>query len=509
MNIETYTFKTRRASYPIIFQFVCMAVLSNCENSDSKRELSSTDKLTREKNVRTTENKLSPTKFSGGSTKISAEVVISTDDPNEICSTKTYLDRNGDEKRGLKDCGQSGLSTCQTDGEVGCITTSSVVALEKSKILPGNIRNGMSIGGVTGQYPSVTYPLSGASGTPDLNATDFNSQVTSAAAFEYWDSAGSRHSSSGDADLVTGNIKTGITIFGVAGSDGPVVDAWDLRVGTSVSGVTGKLRVNCRNRAKTSIYNYDGVVSSLPNTAVSTGTDIDVWDTIDDYANDTGLPSGKPTLWSSTTDYDCGGAELTSGDDNVWKDVTTGGCIANSECVMKDKISNREWSGVPSPQAGANITNGSPVVSGINASALRVNMRVTAAGIPSGAYIIALNTGSGELTLSQNATATSTVTVRFNDMQWNAAVAYCDGLSWNGQTDWRLPTQKELMEAYNHGLYSAATSNWINTAHMIADEFWSATTASYFGGSAWFVDFDEGRSRENLKTELRLVTCIR
>jgi hypothetical protein len=50
--------------------------------------------------------------------------------------------------------------------------------------------------------------------------------------------------------------------------------------------------------------------------------------------------------------------------------------------------------------------------------------------------------------------------------RWNTAWSNCQSLNYNGQTGWRLPTQKELMEAYTHGIRSAARTNWITEAFM-------------------------------------------
>ena len=79
-----------------------------------------------------------------------------------------------------------------------------------------------------------------------------------------------------------------------------------------VNGVTGKLKVNCRNRVRSAVYNYDGAVGSIPNTGVTTGTIIDYWDTIDDYnAGTSGLPTSVVSGW---TNNDCWGVEVSTDD---------------------------------------------------------------------------------------------------------------------------------------------------------------------------------------------------
>lgn len=82
---------------------------------------------------------------------------------------------------------------------------------------------------------------------------------------------------------------------------------------------------NCRNAAPSAIYNYDGAVTSRGNTSYTSGTAIDVWDTLDDYY---GLTTGHVPDWSS--DSLC--------DSTNWTDVTpSGGCAANAaNCTYKD-----------------------------------------------------------------------------------------------------------------------------------------------------------------------------
>jgi len=161
-------------------------------------------------------------------------------------------------------------------------------------------------------------------------------------------------------------------------------DPWNVRVGVTVNGVTGKLKVNCRNRVSTSsptLYNYDGAIGSIGQAGQTGGSVRDIWDTIDDYNNtQAGVPGGVVASWSSSTD--CYGVEAMAGDDNVWKDVTTTNgttastCTATpANCTMQDKITGISWS-----------------------------------------------------KLQANAT-------------WNTAWSNCQSLNYNGQTGWRLPTQ--------------------------------------------------------------------
>ena len=247
-------------------------------------------------------------------------------------------------------------------------------------------------------------------------------------------------------NLSAGNIKSGVTIAGVSGTYiGVAPDPWDVRVGTTVNGVTGKLKVHCRNRVNSAIFNYDGPIGSIGQVGVTDGTAFDIWDTIDDYNGGagTGLPGDIVTAWGSNTD--CGGLG-TAADDNVWTDVTTAGtgdasCAGSPErCTMQDKITGLWWSKQQSSSA------------------------------------------------------------------WDVALSTCDSLDFNGYTDWRLPTHKELMEGYSHGIRSAASANWVPDSW---DYFWSSSSVSLNTVYAWPQSLMYGTSGNYTKDNSFNVVCVR
>jgi hypothetical protein len=173
-----------------------------------------------------------------------------------------------------------------------------------------------------------------------------------------------------------------------------------------------------------------------------------LWDTIDDYNNNiTGLP---PLLVSgSSAATQCGGIESTAGDANVWLDITTTG------------------DGVTSSNCSGSASNCSYLdkISGLEWS--------KASGAP---------------------------------LTWPAAVAYCDGLTHNGKSDWRIPTQKELMNAYQHGIRSTQSTNFVS--NFLAG-FWSGSTVSDDTNGAWYVNLANGNLNYDLKNNTASVICVR
>jgi len=307
-------------------------------------------------------------------------------------------------------------------------------------------------------------------------------------------------------------------------------DAWDIRAGSVVGGVTGKLKVNCRNAATLATFDIDvgqsatvtigspgvfnipahGLVNGtavrlnyttaptglsngttyyvvnasigsfqLSETLVGAGIDVtttagvgvtvhrwqampavvDIWDTIDDY---NGLPAstGFPSAWSVANNY-CGGIDTpvtAADDDNVWKDVTTtNGTTASTcsttpdNCTMKDKISGLDWS-KSNQVSGSNIK-----------------------------------------------------------MSWWSAVTYCNASTYNGQLagSWRLPTQKELMNAFEHGIVSAASNNWMTLENMTIDSFWSASSVTFGTNVAWNVNLGIGYTEHGFTANSNFaVVCV-
>jgi hypothetical protein len=326
------------------------------------------------------------------------------------------------------------LGDCSANAVTGCVTTATYQSADLTNLSAGNIKSGVTIAGTAGQYPSSSFPLTGSSGT-DLTTATFDAQIKSSGTFQYFGSDGVRYTGSGDTDIVDTNIKSAVDIFGITGNvtAGASPNAWDLRAGVTVGSVTGKLKVNCRNRVRSAVYNYDGAIGSIGTSGVSSGTAIDIWDTIDDYNNNvSGLPPSVVPGWENNA---CGGVDdpsLSTDDDNVWKDVTTtsGGATSNcatdaARCTMQDKITGLWWT-----KTQSNVT-------------------------------------------------------------WDAAWSNCQTLSYNGQTGWRLPTQKELMEAYGHGIRSAVSASWI-TQSGLNNWFWSGSSNSSSSSNAWGVNLSNG-----------------
>lgn len=411
-------------------------------------------------------------------------------EPSSMCSTVSYIDKHGNPQQGTRNC-SAAIQKCTKNLEKNCMATLKFKAIDSESIDPSVIRAGVQIGNKLGTYPSALSTLEGGDATADLagDYTTRESQWRGSSDIEFFQSDGTRVVMNGDADLIESHIKSGIEILGVSGSStGVQVDPWSLRAGITINGISGKLQVNCRSPANLSDFDQSSkpksaslnpstdlvtinshgwsngqklrllyatqpagltsttsyfVINQTTNTFqisltnggsavnfTSAGTNSYFYGVEDGIVQDwdssvTMITFGTslPSSWSLTEHY-CGGVAANQSDSAVWLDITTTGdgvtpstCLTTpSHCTILDKISRLEWH-------------------------------------------------------RGNAT----------DLNWFQAYDYCNSTidGHNGKSDWRLPTQKEGIEASLHGMISSTgISGWYSVADFTFPHYWTSTTIS-------------------------------
>jgi hypothetical protein len=94
-------------------------------------------------------------------------------------------------------------------------------------------------------------------------------------------------------------------------------------------------------------------------------------------------------------------------------------------------------------------------------------------------------------------------------MTWQEALSYCEGSSWAGQGDWRLPNVKELGSLSSHRYVDVT----IDATAFPATEsvwFWTSTTTVSRPGSAFLVAFSSaGAVNDYPKGDEGRVRCVR
>ena len=75
---------------------------------------------------------------------------------------------------------------------------------------------------------------------------------------------------------------------------------------------------------------------------------------------------------------------------------------------------------------------------------------------------------------------------------WNGALEYCEGMTYFGLDDWRLPNRNELVSLVDHGAADPAST----FPSMPPQSFWSSTTVLGRCRSTWAINFGHGEVEE-------------
>jgi hypothetical protein len=90
---------------------------------------------------------------------------------------------------------------------------------------------------------------------------------------------------------------------------------------------------------------------------------------------------------------------------------------------------------------------------------------------------------------------------------WKRAKSYCENLTLDGYSDWRLPSYSELLSIVEYTKYNPAIkTGFKNTA---TDDYWSASPSVNDDSYAWLVFFNSGLAFGNTKTNKVYVRCVR
>jgi len=91
--------------------------------------------------------------------------------------------------------------------------------------------------------------------------------------------------------------------------------------------------------------------------------------------------------------------------------------------------------------------------------------------------------------------------------RWQEAIDYCEALSLDAKSDWRLPNVRELLSLVNDKTNSPAINTVFERTSL--NQYWSATSTSSDHSSTWVINFDYGRMRNHYKIKKYYVRCVR
>lgn len=393
---------------------------------------------------------------------------------------------------------------CSADGDSNCVATASHKSFDTRTLTASVIKKAESLGGIAGIYPSPAAPLAGAGATADLQGgAAFNGQVTSAGSVEYFDSQG-RHYTKTIVELVPSDIKTGITLFGVAGSVPPSpsactattatgcltssefpsyqagqIAAGALKKGVQIGGVTGAYPSSAFPLANnTSMVDLD--FSSF-TARIKSSADFEFWDAKGTkYIESGSADIAAQNILKSKTIFNTAGAALPPTvvpvpRNKVRIGVRTGNqqgtvkvsCANTARSATTDNITYDDFNGdssIPSHQPFGSdraCRSGTFVDQRLggfscSSSSRRCVFKDTISGL--NWYGIKLDSSGGQ------------VFVTLED-----AYNYCSSISAYGG-GWRLPTQKELFAAFAHGLRQASLANF--KIYPFGSKLWTSTSSS-------------------------------
>ena len=115
---------------------------------------------------------------------------------------------------------------------------------------------------------------------------------------------------------------------------------------------------------------------------------------------------------------------------------------------------------------------------------------------------------------SRGQTGSSCTVTAATTANWSTALSYCDGLTWNSYSDWRLPDEYELQSLVHYGLPSGARIDLAAFPGTVANSYWSSSSYAWSASYAWYLDFACATVMcsplaSGQKTETAFVRCVR
>jgi hypothetical protein len=370
----------------------------------------------------------------------------------------------------------------------------------------------------------------------------------------------------GDADLISGNIKGGITLFGIAGDSNVVnTSSGDAVVGNILTGKKSWVD-GVELTGTAAIYAYgDNVASKVLTSATGAGTyaasNLSVGTVKSGTAFGVSLtgeyPSATYTLpsASATADLASTAGNFTSSNGAVewWQSdgthqtatldfptlsnvcstdtsnnfagtlAVTASAIAvgNTYCGTAGTLLANMFNGTSGAFTGGSQANGG--ADDYNNGGAPASGRYASGWTACNAGNTYCGTGLSSADALDNSTnliwsmpCNSSGCASFADTtpltySWDASAAnnnaqtasqLCSAGS-HGQTGWSLPHQKQLMQAYIDGSYGNLEASGVNR------NYWSATTVSSYTTYAWFTNLSTGYTTNNTKTTAYYVRCAR
>ncbi len=398
------------------------------------------------------------------------------------------------------------------------------VGFEGGDALASEILSGRKawVGGaeVTGTMPNV--------GQQNLTPGTATQTITQG----YHDGTGSV---AGDADLVTGNIRAGVNIFGITG-DANVVNtssgnatAGDLLAGkkawvdgAEVTGTIATWTLSAANDTVQAGYYAATTLSAVDAdlAAANIKAGVNVFGVAGSVVESTGNATVGQVLAGATFSKS-GESGLTGTMPNVGQQNLTPGTATQT-------ITQGYHDGTGSVAGDADLVAGNikkdVTIFGVtgthegggggtyNAAVPKTGQTTSYLTGDDGAHQKGVAWPNPRFTDHSNGTVTDNLTGLMwvkaphslpgnsGTMTWNNAIDFCNVLSFAGHSDWRLPNVRELQSLIDYGRSWPALPSGHPFTGVQSDWYWSSSTIADFTGYAWRVYLYFGLVNDVIKT---------
>lgn len=494
----------------------------------------------------------------------------------EVCAGKEFYDKQGDLRTGSKNCGKpactggnqqdctatsefpalnsktipwsqvlpsqtifgtngqapaipSTWTPCSAEGQANCRVTGGFIALKKGVLNNLVVKSGTTIpkagpGGqeIKGEYPSANAPLPDAQSDGSYSFLYDTNIVTAVKSdnvtFQFWDSAGQRHTYTTDGSLKADAIKQGITIYGTVGAIPGGKRACkksgmdDCYAGAPYVAVPSAKfhKDNFKNGYEigTVTGTYPSADNKLPvpakfanHTAISQGT------------FEGALRQGKPLVFfDSAGELHVGPSSASLKPENIVSGVSIFGVSGTMELGRNLKatdlrasamIGGSTWgqmkyncrnmgSSKDTTFADGAMIGGTPW--GLKAACTESSWRVVSSGCTEGQCVLQ------DLTTKQMWWADST------PRTLQAAKDHCTAMTRQGSSKWRVPSIGELYQAYAHGIYLAAHRHQRQLTNKL-NKIWS-TSAAKDPSNVMVASLKTGESDAELNDKSFTTVCV-